>query len=186
MLDLTGGDAAALAEVRTALDLIAAQDDPDLASALRLACHRDHLADRNTNIPASLPAVWAALGQPTRAEALATSITDPDRQAQALAQVAGALAKAGQHQQAEDRRPAPSPTRAAQARGPGPGGGGAGQGRAAPAGRHAAGRLVARSITDPGRQAQALAQVAGALAEAGQHQQAEAVARSITDPGCQA
>ena len=31
MLDLTGGDAAALAEVRTALDLIATQDAPDLA-----------------------------------------------------------------------------------------------------------------------------------------------------------
>ena len=63
MLDLTGGDTAALAEVRTALDLIAAQDTPDLASALRLACHRDQLTDRNTNIPAGLPAVWAALGQ---------------------------------------------------------------------------------------------------------------------------
>ena len=52
MLDLTGGDAAALAEIRTALDLIAAQDAPDLASALVLACHRDQLTDRNTNIPA--------------------------------------------------------------------------------------------------------------------------------------
>ena len=77
MLDLTGGDAAALAEVRAALDRIAAQDDPDLASALALACHRDQLTDRNSHIPVALPAVWAALGQPTRAEALATSITEP-------------------------------------------------------------------------------------------------------------
>ena len=35
---------------------------------------------------------------------------------------------------------------------------------------------VARSITDPGLQADALAQVAGALAGAGQHQQAVTVA----------
>ena len=45
---------------------------------------------------------------------------------------------------------------------------------------------MARSITDPDRQAQALAAVAGALAEAGQHEQAETVARSITDPDGQA
>ena len=101
MLDLTGGDTAALAETRTALDLIAAQDTPDLASALCLACHRDQLTDRNTNIPTGLPAVWATLGQVSRAEALATSITDPDGQAQALAGVAEALAAAGQHEQAE-------------------------------------------------------------------------------------
>ena len=93
MLDLTGGDAAALAEIRTALDLIAAQDTPDLASALCLAYHRDQLTDRNTNIPAGLPAVWVTLGQVSRAEALATSITDPARQAEALAGVAGALAR---------------------------------------------------------------------------------------------
>ena len=74
---------AALAEVRAALDLIAAQDCPDLASALGLAFHRDQLTDRNTNIPAGLPAVWATLGQVTRAEALASSITNPDRQAEA-------------------------------------------------------------------------------------------------------
>ena len=42
---------------------------------------------------------------------------------------------------------------------------------------------MARSITNPGAQAQALTAVAGALAEAGQHEQAAAVARSITSPG---
>ena len=52
---------------------------------------------------------------------------------------------------------------------------------------------MARSITNPDRQAQALTAVAGALAEAGQHEQAAAmasqadtVARSITDPDRQA
>ena len=44
--------------------------------------------------------MWATLGQHIRAEALARSITDPDRRAQALAAVAEALAKAGQHEQA--------------------------------------------------------------------------------------
>jgi hypothetical protein len=39
---------------------------------------------------------------------------------------------------------------------------------------------VARSITSPGDQGRALAQVAAALAGAGLYQQAEAVARSIT------
>ena len=59
---------------------------------LALARHRDQLTDRNANIPVDLPAVWAILGQLTRAEALATSITNPARQAEALARVAGALA----------------------------------------------------------------------------------------------
>jgi tetratricopeptide (TPR) repeat protein len=100
MLTLTGGDAAALAEVRTALNRIAAQDTPNLASALALACHRDHLADRGTRVPVKLPAVWAALGQLPRALALADSFTYwPDR-VKALAQIAGALAETGQCQEA--------------------------------------------------------------------------------------
>jgi hypothetical protein len=100
MLAVTGGDAAALAEIRTALDLIAACDAPDLAAALALACRRDQLTSRNTHIPVSLPAVWATLGQAVRAEALATSITAPYEQARALAQLVEALAGAGQHGQA--------------------------------------------------------------------------------------
>jgi len=45
---------------------------------------------------------------------------------------------------------------------------------------------VARSITDPDRQAQALATVARALAQTGQHEQAATVARSITNLDVQA
>ena len=100
MLDLSGGDAAALTEVRTVLDLIARQYDSNLTTALRLAYHRDQLTDRNANIPPDLPAVWATLGHYTRAEALATSITDPEQQAQALIGVAVALARAGHYEQA--------------------------------------------------------------------------------------
>jgi tetratricopeptide (TPR) repeat protein len=100
MLALTGGDAPALAEVRTALNRIAAQGIPDVASALALACHRDHLADRGTRVPVNLPAVWAVLGQLPRALALADSFTYwPDR-VKALAQIAGALAETGQHREA--------------------------------------------------------------------------------------
>ena len=101
MLDMTGGDSAALNEAVSALNLITAQDTPDLTAALRLARHRDYLTDRNTNIPTKLPAVWATLGQYIRAEALATSITYLNKQAEALAAVAGTLAEADQHEQAK-------------------------------------------------------------------------------------
>ncbi len=201
MLDITGGDAAALNEVTLTLDRIAAQDDPDLTAALRLARHRDDLTDRNTSIPVSLPAVWATLGQYIRAEALAASITDPGGQAQALAAVAGMLAEAGQHEQGAavasqavtvarsitdlDRQ---AQTLAAVA------------GALAEAGQHEQGAAVAsqaatvaRSLTDPDRQAQTLAAAAAVLAKAGQHEQAAAVAsqavtlaRSLTDPDRQA
>ena len=100
MLNVTGGDAAALAEIRTALDRIAADQEPDLGAALALACHRDYLASRSAHIPLSLPAVFAALGHASRAGALARSITDPGCQSQALAEVAGTLAQAGQDAQA--------------------------------------------------------------------------------------
>jgi len=43
MLEVTGGDATALAEATGTLELIAAQDTPELHSALRLAYHRDRL-----------------------------------------------------------------------------------------------------------------------------------------------
>ena len=59
-------------------------------------------------------------------------------------------------------------------------------GALAEAGQHEQAETVARSVTNPYEQAQALTAVAGALAETGQHEQAETVARSITDPGWQA
>ena len=43
--------------------------------------------------------MWAALGYAARAEALAASITDPGRRAEALIQVADALIVGGQHRQ---------------------------------------------------------------------------------------
>ena len=104
-----------------------------------------------------------------QAESVARSITDPDRQAQALTAVAQALAATGQHEQAEQLarsitdpdRQAPALTAVAQALAPG-----------RPALTQA--ESVARSITDPDWQAQALTAVAQALAAAGQQDRAEA------------
>ena len=49
MLDITGGDTAALAEITTTQDVILAQPDPDLVDMARLAIHRDNLAGRNAD-----------------------------------------------------------------------------------------------------------------------------------------
>jgi tetratricopeptide (TPR) repeat protein len=187
MLDITGGDAAALNEVTITLDLIAAQDDPDLTAALSLVRHRDYLADRNTNIPASLPALWATLGHHIRAEALAASITDPYEQARALAAVAGAVAEAGQHEQAATvARSITNSGWQAEALA-------AVAGALTEAGQPEQAATMARSITDPDGQAEALAAVAGALTEAAQPEQAATmasqattVARSVTNPDGQA
>ena len=62
MLDISGGDAAALAEITAVREFICGQDHPDLAALLNLAITRDRLAERNTNIPPALPAVWVKLG----------------------------------------------------------------------------------------------------------------------------
>jgi hypothetical protein len=102
MLELTGGDAAALAEISTAQNTILTHDHPDLTAMVRLAIHRDHLADRNNAIPPHLPAIWITLGHPNRAEALARSITNPPFQSGALVSVAGALAQAGERDRAVD------------------------------------------------------------------------------------
>ena len=196
MVDVTAEEvaAAALAEARTGMDRIAAQDTPDLG-ALALACHRDQLTSRNAGIPVGLPAIWASLGQPLRAEALAASIAGPAWQAMALAQIAEALAEARQHEQAKAvagkaeeaaarsiTDPAWQPMAMAQVA------------RAlATTGQHEQANAVAGSITGPNMQALTHAEVAEALAAAGQHGQAvavagqaEAAARSITDRYMQA
>jgi tetratricopeptide (TPR) repeat protein len=181
MLRLTGGDSAAVAEVCTALDRIAAHEDPDLASALSLACHRDHLVGRNADIPARLPVVWATLDHLARALALATSLGSSYSQADALTGIARMLARTGQGQQAETlARSIGDPDHQAEALAEV-------AGALAQAGQHQQAQATAGSITNSLWQANALAEVAGALAQAGQHQQAtatatdaETIARSIT------
>ncbi len=151
MLDLSGGDAVALTEIGTTQDVVAGQDDPDLCAMVRLAIHRDHLADRNSEIPIILPEVWARLGHLNRAESIANSITDPIKRIKALTLVATAAAESG------DRN------RAARLVGD------------AEQIAHTIAELK------PGLQAYALARIAGAAAEVGDFDRAEHLARTVTD-----
>lgn len=99
MLDVTGGDSAALTEIALLEEMICAQDVPDLAAMLTLGINRDRLIRRNASIPVNLPAAWAKLGHQPRAEALAQSISDPTKQVRALTQLGGVLATAGDKEQ---------------------------------------------------------------------------------------
>jgi tetratricopeptide (TPR) repeat protein len=101
MLAISGGDTAAIEEITAAMDVIVGSGEPDLAAIARLAVLRDYLADRNTMIPAELPAAWAGLGQVLRAEALAKAIIDPGRRALALVKLVKALTVSGDFRHAE-------------------------------------------------------------------------------------
>ncbi|MEV7630284.1 hypothetical protein [Actinoplanes sp. NPDC089786] len=182
MLDLSGGDAAALGEITACQDLVLAEPRLDLEAVLRLCIRRTNLADRNSHIPTDLPAVWVALGQPARAEALAGSIADPYKQAQALTEVARGLAATDPDRAETVARSISGPCEQARA-------------LAAVAERVAIGgdlervrqlteqaETVARSITYPFERAQALVPVAEMIAIAGDSERAETVARSIVDP----
>ncbi|MCS7484137.1 hypothetical protein ACFFQW_28960 [Umezawaea endophytica] len=85
--EATGGDAAALAEIEHAAVVVFENEDLDLDAMVLLAAHRQRLVERNA-YPASLPAVWAAVGQPDRAEALARSMGDTHLVCAALAEIA--------------------------------------------------------------------------------------------------
>ncbi|MFJ6669776.1 hypothetical protein ACIQMJ_01560 [Actinosynnema sp. NPDC091369] len=84
LLDVSGGDAAAMAEITTAQDTLLADPTSDLVALSRLAVHRDRLTDRNTALPLHLPAVTAQIGLVDRAEALANSIPGHDQRDHAL------------------------------------------------------------------------------------------------------
>ena len=197
MLDAAGGDAAALAEIAAACALISTSASPDLLAALRLAWQRAQLADRNAHIPVQLPAVWATLGQPVRAEALARSITSPLSQAQALARVATAAAGTGDYNRARElaadaERIARSITSLLLA--------GGGPGRHGYRGRWPPGTTTAPGSWPPtrsGSPAPASARCGSparrgrrmavtAVASAGDYDRAERIARSITSPLSQA
>jgi tetratricopeptide (TPR) repeat protein len=94
MLDLSGGDAAALAEVVDVLEFTRSQSNPDLNAVLRLAVTRDRLTSRNRGIPPGLLNSWVALGSPSRAEALARSVTNPSEQTANLTALARELVQA--------------------------------------------------------------------------------------------
>jgi lipopolysaccharide biosynthesis regulator YciM len=190
MLDLSGGDADALHEITTAQDQIVELDDPDLVAMARLAIHRDRLTTRNTNIPTQLPALWATLGHPNRAETLARSITNPGRQVQALASLVTALVTAGELDRAR-RLVTDAETLARSITDPDQ------QSRVLDSLVEAlvtageldrARRLVtdaetlARSITDPDQQREVLDSLMTVLVTAGELDRAEILVRSITNP----
>jgi tetratricopeptide (TPR) repeat protein len=100
LLEVTGGDAAALVDITTAMETLAAQDNPDLVALTRLAIHRDHLRDRNANMPIALAEAWLALGNLTRAESIANSLVEPDERAVALVRVAEKLLATGERDRA--------------------------------------------------------------------------------------
>jgi hypothetical protein len=95
MLELTGGDTAALNEITASQDLLLGSQQPDLYALARLSRHRDELELRNSFIPVELPALWATLGQPDRAEQLARAMSIPSARVQAMADLARAVAATG-------------------------------------------------------------------------------------------
>jgi hypothetical protein len=187
MLQVTGGDAAGLEEIALVQDIIVAKNEPDLKTMLVLAMNRDRLVKRNSNIPAGLPAAWAALGNPARAQALAYSITAPDRHAQAMIRLAQAWAATGDLDRAENAAHSiGDPYRRSQALTS------LVQPLAQMGERKRARRIAqqaedtARSIPVVDEQAQASPMLVEALAATGEFTKAEETARSIADPDRQA
>ncbi|MFD9701278.1 hypothetical protein [Lentzea sp. NPDC059081] len=88
LLNASGGDVTALAEITAAQNLVLAQEDPDLPLLGRLEFHRDRLVNRNTNIPAAVPGLWQMLGRTERARALANSAPNVEKRNDALSRMA--------------------------------------------------------------------------------------------------
>lgn len=95
LLDVSGGDVAAIAEINAVQTMLLGQDEPDLVALCSLALHRDRLTTRNTNIPVTLPALWILLGHASRASTLARSIPDRAKRDEALLEVVLAAAQTG-------------------------------------------------------------------------------------------
>jgi hypothetical protein len=80
---LGAGDSIALGEIRMAQDLLLNGTTPDLFALAKFSIRREALESQYLNVPPGLPAVWAALGQPARAESLTRAMASEWR-AQAL------------------------------------------------------------------------------------------------------
>jgi hypothetical protein len=94
MLEVTSSDSAAVDEITITQDILS-QRESNLAPLARLAVHRARIAEQNAEIPPRLPAVWAYLGEPGRAEAVARAISDPKERADAMVLVVRAVADNG-------------------------------------------------------------------------------------------
>ncbi len=176
MLAVSSGDTNALAEIAAAQDALLDRDTDDLRTMALLAVRHDTVVERNRHIPPGLPAVWALLGQPVRALALARSIADPGTRVEAM------IALSEQQIPADDiigeaeaiaRGIRLSPERlnalvsVAKA--------------AARAGRLEHGVALANEVPDPRRQALTLVGVVEAAARAGDTRGAAEVAAAIAD-----
>ncbi|MFG2313006.1 hypothetical protein ACGFS9_30700 [Streptomyces sp. NPDC048566] len=84
----TGSAAASFTEIEAALRLVHGDGSRDLVALVRLAVCRHELEHRAPDVPAGLPAAWAALGRVAKAQSLARSVTDPAERARALEEVA--------------------------------------------------------------------------------------------------
>ncbi|MEV4601470.1 hypothetical protein AB0K15_29230 [Amycolatopsis sp. NPDC049253] len=96
LLDVSGGDLAAMGELDTARTALLDSPEPDLLRLITLETYRDTFRERNKLTPERLPAVWAELGQVDHAVALAQSITEPWLRTQALVELVGSLACTGE------------------------------------------------------------------------------------------
>lgn len=101
MLDRSGSDAQALDNILETMRVIVASAEPDVAALARVIMHRDRLHDRNTHIPAHLPALWAKLGQFERAEKLALLAREMYSGADALGALMRVLVSNGRVDRAE-------------------------------------------------------------------------------------
>lgn len=98
MLAQSFGDTSAMAEIDAARQQCLAQASPDLLALARLAISQDRVDSRNRAVPAELASLWARLGQPHRAEAIARSLSEPGGQARALSSIVAALPGIGREQ----------------------------------------------------------------------------------------
>ncbi|MCP2323370.1 hypothetical protein HDA40_001877 [Hamadaea flava] len=191
MLACTGGDDTAYSEIHAALTQLAATANPDLRTIVRLARHRETLLQRHGALPAGLPALWAQLGQVTRAEAIIRSRPDPLSQAETLASVARTIlatrpADAARllHDAEQTARAIFEPDRQAQAL--------TAIATIVVHGEPDRAEQILRTITTPGPLARALASAAQSIWETREGlavrliAEAERIAHSLTDPDEQA
>ena len=125
MLEATGGDAAALAEIAAAHALISTSPSPDLLAALRLARHRDQLTNRNAHIPPSCLRSGQPSGSPSAPKPspgpspTRNTRRRPWRDVAAAAAAPATVTAPGSWPPTPSRSPGPSPTRTSR-RGPWP------------------------------------------------------------------
>lgn len=179
LLRATGSDHAALTEIKSAQQLIAASSDPDPRVSVELTARWYILSQRNEFIPERLAAAWAALGRFKHAEALARSLPDRFTRTRALIGVVFKVAEARDYDRAvaiastlpeEDRRGKSLSDVASVATW---------------AGEHDRAMAIVNGVAAANDRAVVLARLAGENAEAGDYDRAAALARAIPVPDVQ-